>query len=440
MYRRLAAIWACAAALNAVVADGSWAAGFAVQDYNGAAALGTGRAGAAAAGEDASALADNPAAISRLTSPQFTASGTIGLPQIPFTSAGSTLPTGATIRGPNDDGGTPVLLPSFFWASPLWDGISVGFGLSPSFGLATDYQGFWIGRYNAQASELTSLDLAPTIAYQAAPGLSVGISPVARYTKVKFTNAIDFGSIGAALGIPGAAPGADDGGVKLKVSGWSFAFNGGLLYEPTETTRIGLAYFHNDAAKATGSAQFGRSPIGNVIAAASGAFVNTDASSTIALPDHANFGIVQALTPEIDARFGATWTQWSSFKQELITFANPKQPPSLMAENWRDTVTLAVGATYKLTPATVLRAGFSFDQTPIPDPQHRDARLPDSNRYGLAVGAGYRLSPSTRIDFAYQHLFGETVGLNVTSAAGDQLLGSTGLSADIIAFQVTYEY
>lgn len=442
MYSRMLAYWVGTAALGIGLAGPAAAAGFAVQDYNSAAQLGTARAGAAAAGEDAASIADNPAGIARLTAPQIVGSGTIGLPQIPFTSRGSTLPTGAPIPGPNDDGDTPVLLPSFFWASPFRDGLSVGFGLFPAFGLATDYEHGYVGRYNALASELTSLDLAPTVAYQVMPGLSVGISPVARYTKVEFTNAIDFGSAGAGLGIPGSVPGANDGGAKLKVSAWSFAFNGGVLWEPTDTTRLGLAYFHNDATKVTGSATFslGQSAVGSVISAATGAFTNTGASSLIGLPDHANFGIIQKLTPDLDVRGGVTWTQWSSFKQELVTFTNPNQPPSLMIENWRDTVTLSLGTTYKLTPDIVLRGGLSYDETPVPDPQHRDLRLPDASRYGIAIGAGYALSDSTTIDVAYQHLFGGTVSMHVATSTADQIVGTTNLSADLLAFQVTYRY
>lgn len=439
MFAQRLAICAGAAAAGMVLAHSAAAAGFAIQEHS-AAQIGVSYAGAAAAGEDASAIADNPAAIARLTTPEVVVNGTFASPFLPFTDTGSALPTGKPIGGGEDNGGSFALLPNFFWSSPLPYGLTVGFGLFPSFGLATNYQSNWVGRYGAQATELTSLDLAPTLAYRALPWLSLGISPVARYTKVKFTNAIDFGSIGASLGIPGAVPGGQDGGAKLKVSDWSFGFNGGVLLEPTETTRIGLSYFYNDAGKATGSIQFGRPAIGNVIAAASGAFTNTGASSVIGLPDHANIGVVQALSPDLDVRAGVTWTQWSSFKEERIVFANPNQPPSVMPENWRDTVTLALGTTYKVNPALVLRAGLSYDQTPIPDPMHRDARLPDASRYGAAIGAGYSLTPATNVDFAYEHLFGGAVGINNTTSTGDRIIGTTRLSADIVALQVTFRY
>ena len=96
--------------------------------------------------------------------------------------------------------------------------------------------------------------------------------------------------------------------------------------------------------------------------------------------------------------------------------------------------------TYQWNPALVLRAGLSYDQTPVPDPVHRDARLPDASRYGVSIGAGYKLTDATSIDVAYAHLFGGSVGLDVTSSTGDRLVGTTRLSADILAFQLNVRY
>src|SRR5204863_282294 len=72
------------------------AAGFAIQE-RAAAELGVGYAGAAAAAEDASSIADNPAGIARLTAPQLLVTGTFAVPTLPFTDAGSVLPTGKPI-------------------------------------------------------------------------------------------------------------------------------------------------------------------------------------------------------------------------------------------------------------------------------------------------------------------------------------------------------
>jgi long-chain fatty acid transport protein len=430
---------ALAALSLALAARGALAGGFAIDDRS-ASQLGVANAGAAAAGEDASTIADNPAGIAHLSSPQLVASGTFINAGLPFKNSGSVFPGGAPIGGANDDGGTFAPVPSFFYSSPVGDGLSAGIGLFSSFGLATDYNPTWVGRYQAQSTELTSIDLAPTLAYQLLPNLAVGISPVARYSKAKFATAIDFGAIGAGAGIPGAAPGSADGAIKIKGSGWSFAFNGGFLWEPTDTTRLGIAYFHNDSVTLTGGTKFERPTLGNVIAAATGTFINTAATTTLPLPDHLNLGIVQTISPELDLRAGLTWTQWSAFKEERFVFANPLQPDAVTNESWHDTVTVSVGGTYKLTPDLVLRAGLGFDQTPIPDPQHRDARLPDASRIETAIGFGYSITPATSVDVAYEHLFGDTVKINEATATGDLIVGTTHLSADIFAVQLTVRF
>jgi long-chain fatty acid transport protein len=306
--------------------------------------------------------------------------------------------------------------------------------------LATDYAADWVGRYHAQVTHLTSLDFAPTIAYRVAPGFSIGLSPVARYADIKYSNAIDFGTIGAGAGLPGSVPGADDGSATVKTSAWSFGLNGGVLLEPTATTRVGIAYFYNSTAQSSGSAQFTRSAVGDIVAAASGAFTNTNASARIGYPDHLNIGVVQQLSPEIDVRGGFTWTQWNSFKEVRIAFGNPNQPDATTAENWRDTYSFALGMTYKPAARWVLRTGISYDQTPVRAAVFRNPRLPDANRITPAIGAGYQLTDSTSIDLAYEHILGGSVGLNVVSATGDTLVGKTNLSADIVALQLTIRY
>ena len=414
-------------------------AGFSLNEHS-AAELGTSYAGAAAAAEDASTIADNPAGLVRLDRPQFVVSGTIAEPSLAFSNSSSTLVTGAPISGANANGASMVLLPNLFASMPLTNDLAIGLGIFPSFGLATDYPADWVGRYHAQSTHLTSLDFAPTIAYRVAPGFSIGLSPVARYTDIKYSNAIDFGTIGAAAGIPGSDPGADDGNATVKTSGWSFGLNGGVLLEPTATTRVGIAYFYNNAAHSSGSAQFVRSAVGDVVAAASGAFVDTGASAKIGYPDHLNIGVVQQLSPDFDVRAGLTWTQWSSFKEVRIAFGNPNQPDAVTNENWRDTYGFALGMTYRPAARWVLRTGISYDQTPVRAAAFRTPRLPDANRITPAIGAGYQLTDSTSIDLAYEHILGGSVGLNVVSATGDTLVGKTNLSADVVALQLTVRY
>ena len=50
--------------------------------------------------------------------------------------------------------------------------------------------------------------------------------------RARLTNAIDFGSIGRASGVPGAVPTQQDGVGKVDGNDIGYGFNLGVLYEP----------------------------------------------------------------------------------------------------------------------------------------------------------------------------------------------------------------
>ena len=102
---------------------------------------------------------------------------------------------------------------------------------------------------------------------------------------------------------------------------------------------------------------------------------------------------------------------------------------------------VSVGGSYRLTPDLVLRAGIGYDQTPLPDPQHRNPRLPDASRITPSVGFGYRITPATSVDVAYQRLIGVgSAKSDETVATGDRTVGYTSLSADIFGVQLNVRF
>jgi long-chain fatty acid transport protein len=125
-----------------LVSPEAFPAGFALTEHS-AASLGTASAGAAAAAEDASAIAYNPAGIGSLNSGQLVTNGTLYIPSLPFTNHGSALATGAPNIGPDDNGATTAAVPSFFISHPLISELTIGLGAFSNFGLATDYRSNW---------------------------------------------------------------------------------------------------------------------------------------------------------------------------------------------------------------------------------------------------------------------------------------------------------
>ena len=118
-------------------------------------------AGAAAVGEDASTIYFNPAAMTRLPGQQIVVAGHIISPDAKFTNKGSTDFTGApdSLTGPNSSTGDPAFIPNFYYSAELPNEIYVGVGVNVPFGLSTEYDDGWVGRYHGLKSEITTVNI-----------------------------------------------------------------------------------------------------------------------------------------------------------------------------------------------------------------------------------------------------------------------------------------
>lgn len=140
--------------------------------------LGNAFAGGSAIAEDASTIFFNPAGITRLSGSQIEAAGYYIIPQAEFDDKGSTVTPvfgGAPLTGGDGgDAGVAAFVPNFYFAQEITDKFHAGIGISVPFGLATEYNRNWVGRYHAIKSELLTIDINPTVAYRLNQWLSLG--------------------------------------------------------------------------------------------------------------------------------------------------------------------------------------------------------------------------------------------------------------------------
>src|SRR5690606_22248700 len=93
-----------------------------------------------------------------------------------FNDDGSTVPPfGHAPGGDGGDAGDLAFVPHGYlsWEvipSKLWAGIGVG----APFGLKTDYDSDWIGRFHGTKSEVKTININPSIAWKANETISVG--------------------------------------------------------------------------------------------------------------------------------------------------------------------------------------------------------------------------------------------------------------------------
>lgn len=412
------------------------AAGFALIEQS-ASGLGNAYAGAGASAMDASTIYFNPAGLTYLTGNQLVAAGHIIEPNAEF-SGSATNPLGAPISGGNGgDAGATGLIPNLYYSHQLANGFIFGLGVNAPFGLKTEYDATWVGRYHAIESDLKTININPTIAYKAAPNLSVGVGVNVQYIKATLSQAVNQQLICQGAGGGGLCTPLSDAIATVEGDDWSYGYNFGLLYDIGPGTRVGFAYRSKIKQELEGDAAFaGASTFFTSI----GRFVPTDASAGVTLPESASLSFYHDVNSRWAVLADATWTRWSRFNELRIDFSNPLQPDSVTPENWDNSMRYSVGLNYRHSNAWLLRAGVAFDEEPIPNAQLRTPRIPGNDRTWLAIGANYAFSPSMSFDFGYAHLFVDDTRINHSSASAGNITGEYDSSVDILSAQINWTF
>jgi long-chain fatty acid transport protein len=382
-------------------------------------------AGGAAAVEDASTIYSNPAGMTRLPGTQIDATGFIVKPYVKFDNKGSTtspLVGGQPLTGGSDgDAGTWAFFPNLYYAQQITDKLHAGIGFNVPFGLETEYDRHWVGRYYGVKSKIETYNINPNIAYRLVPWLSLGAGFSAQYIDVKYTNAVDFGTIGALGGLP-TAPQSLDGFAKLTADDWGWTWNGGLLIEPTANLRFGASYTSDIDYTLKGDAKISApAGLGQAIAEDAG-LVDTNAKADITLPGRAEFGAYWRLHPKFALMGDILWTHWSELNELKIKLDTGTNIVTTL--DWNDTWRYSLGASYYLNENWTIRAGVAYDQTPVSSSKHREPRVPDNNRFWTTVGLGYRFSKSIALDLAYAHIFVEDGKINKDGLDNDITRGA----------------
>lgn len=402
--------------------------------------LGTAYAGGAAAADDASTVLYNPAGLTLLSGSQAVAGTHVVSPSLRFRNQGSADLTGQPLSGgEGGDAGSTLAVPSLYYHRQLTERLHIGLGVFSPFGLSTEYRADWVGRYHAVDSELRSLNINPAVAWRLTDRLSLGAGVNLQYLEADLSNAIDFGTIFAALGAAGMAPQQNDGFVTLEGDSWGWGYNLGALYRFTDETRAGIAYRSHVAHTLRGDAHFSGVPVSNP----TGRFRDTGVETGTKVPDSLSVSLWHDFTREIAVMADITWTNWSRFDELRIRFDNPAEADAVTTYRWKDTFRYSLGVVYR-PGAWVFRAGAAYDESPVPDAVHRTPRIPDSDRTWLTAGVGYLFSDAVSLDLGYAHLFLKDAAIRKSATGEDRLRGALAGSyrsqVDILGAELVWRF
>lgn len=404
--------------LTLLVSNNTQAAGFALIEQS-ASGMGNAYAGAAAIAEDASTIFFNPAGMIYIDGTQAVGALHLIKPNAEFENKGSLGVMGD--EGPN--AGDLAFVPNFYFMTELTPSIKAGISINVPFGLKTEYDDKWLGRFQADKSELKTININPSIAFKISDQLSLGAGISLMRAEATLTRSVNFGGAGV-------------GDVKIKGDDWGYGFNLGAIYQFTTDTRVGLAYRSKVKQKLEGEAKFTRP----VLVPNAGAAADGDVTASINLPETFSASIFSRVSNKWDVMADVTFTRWSRF-EELRVLRDNGSTLTVTPQNWENTMRYSIGVNYHYSDAVKLRAGLAYDEEAIKD-EFRTARIPGNDRKWLSFGASYKVTPVSVLDVGYAHLFVNNAKIN-----DDQLAMGNGLvrgeyknSVDILSLQYTHNF
>lgn len=409
------------------------AAGFQISEQS-LSGLGRAFAGAGVAGDDLSDMFYNPGGMFLVEGTQFQAGTTLldisgtftneGSTQRLFTGAGfATVPAG----GMNSDGGDLAIVPHMYYTRDLTDNMKFGLSISAPFGLKTEYDKNWVGRYHALTSDLKTVDINPSVAWQINDSVSLGVGMSIQKADTTLSRAVFQG------------PGVPDGESVVGGDNIGFGFNVGAMFSPGDRTRVGLGYRSKITQDVDGELVISGTPRDATI----------PATASVDLPETVYLSVAHEVNDSLSLFGSARWTKWSRFEELRIKFAGGVLPDDVTPENWKDSTTLSIGLAYRMNDRVTLRAGYSSDESPVPGVEFRTPRIPDSDRDWLTLGATFKPKDNMTVDIGYAYLTSDAGELNntvnlVSSSPGaftDTLRGSyKDSSVHMIGAQLRWQF
>ena len=312
-----------------------------------------------------------------------------------------------------------------------------GLGISVPFGLQTDYDPTWIGRFQAIKSKIETINLNPSLAYRVNDRLSIGAGLNYQHISGELSSAVNYSAAIYQATSGGTVMPNLEGVSTIKGSDAAWGYNFGALFNVTPDTRLGVAYRSQMKYTLKGTIDFSDVP---ALLSASPLLANGDVILPISLPDSFSVSGFHQMNSGWDVMADASWTGWSALKELKIdrsSGANVLTVP----ENWKDTWRVSAGANYHYNEQWLARVGVAFDQSPVPN-AYRTARIPDSDRTWLSFGGQYKPSKAGRLDFAYAYLAVKAATIADDQAAGGKgdLVGSYSSNVHILNVQYAHQF
>lgn len=402
-------IAAAAMMVAGAFATQTYAAGFQLSEQS-AIQMGRAMAGAGIVGDDLSAVHYNPAGMTLLSGTRMQATGTWVAVNLDYESHDGSVTENGRLKGQT--------IPAGFITHQINDSLWAGLGLTVPYGMGTEFNENWDGMDRGTESMILTFDINPNLAWKVNDKLSVGGGISLQYAKAE---------LGFGFDVPSFKTAAH---ANVKGDSWAWGWNVGMMFQPVETVRVGLAYRSHIAHNADGHTTLDINGMGSL---------TSDMKVRIKTPDTITLSATWEATDALRLSGTARWSKWSNFKSLSLDnsgFDNQRVDQITITNNWDDTWFFSVGADYKLNGQWTVRGGVAYDQGPVEN-QYRMAVIPDTDRVWFSGGASYKYTDNLTFDFGATYIKG--VGDKELVSANEKASGEfKSLDSYIFSAQMQY--
>ncbi len=400
------------------------AAGFAIYEWGARGnALGGAMVGKA---DDPSAIAWNPAGITQLKGTHMQAGVAMISPKMDLTT------TYGGTSTKNSMTENVFFVPSAFITHQINDNVWVGVGTFTRFGLGTEFDENWAGRYASYNTAIESYSINPNIAYKFNDYVSVAVGVEFMKVRADLRKKLD------ASRQNNPSTYGSDVDQRLLVNGFTPGVNAAIHVTPSDQWSLGFSWRSKMDHKAEGSASYN---VPAAVAATSPLFQDSEVSMNMNTP-HMMFGGVEYKPMEnLSIEFDAIFSMWSDYSAidyhfDKVTAVGRKDIRA--DKKWNDVWRFELGVEYLPIEDLALRAGYFYDQSPIPD-GYIDYMLPTSDRQNVSLGIGWKYESFT-IDAAYNYLWMADRTMDARPAEGIRQTEISNSRTHIVSLDLGFEF
>jgi long-chain fatty acid transport protein len=292
---------------------------------------------------------------------------------------------------------SPLGTPFTFYASygKAESNLKFGLGVYTPYGSGVKWADDWKGYAVLQELSLQSIFIQPTVSYRIGDiGFGAG-----------FVYAL--GAVDLRRGIGAIASSEGFSSAQLKGNASGMGYNVGVHYAYEDDFTLGISYRSKVDMKVAGGDATFNVPSSAVLI---GLFPSggTKFDATLPLPATLSFGMADKLSKRFTMAFDFNVVFWSAYKELKFDYEKPvnRALSTTSPRKYRDSYIMRIGGEYMASPKLAIRAGYYYDQTPVPD-GYMTPETPDANRNGFTCGFGYKFSENFSADASFLFIEGE---------------------------------